>query len=85
MGQMIFVDEDEYNKNKYYAELTKDYSRMVEELREMMYPNINIWIDSGSTYMVDTVFVERAKEDFNKGFKWKRGNKCYRRLFLDEK
>lgn len=69
---MYFIDEDEYNDFKYYAELGKDYYKMVNELRDMMYPNIDVWIDTGSNHMVNEVFFERATKDFNEGFKWRK-------------
>lgn len=71
MGQMIFIDEDEYNEFKNYTVLGKDYYKMINELRDMMYPDIDIWIDTGSNHMVNEVFFEKVKEDFKKGYRWK--------------
>lgn len=63
MGQMIVVEESEYNKLKRDSEICKELIEEINKKAKELYPNIPYWIDTGSNVDVAFVQLEEMKQE----------------------
>ena len=63
MGQMIFIDEDELNEYKKDAIYFKYCMEIADRANNIIYPNREIWLDTGTNAQVTLVILETMYAD----------------------
>ena len=72
MGQMIVVDEDEYNEIKRNSRICVGLIKEIAELANELYPNVPYWTDCGTNAEVAFFQIsEMAREIKKRRRKWK--------------
>lgn len=74
MGQMIVVDEDEYNLLKANSGICIELIKEIDKIANELYPKVPYWIDSGSN--ADVAFIqinEMAREIKKRRKRWWNG------------
>ena len=66
MGQMVFIDEDELNEYKKYATYFKYCMEIADRADNIIYPDREIWLDTGTNAQVTLVILETMYADLLK-------------------
>ena len=63
MGQMVFIDEDELNEYKRDAMYFKYCMEIADRADKNIYPDREIWLDTGTNAQVTLVILETMYAD----------------------
>lgn len=65
MSQMVMVDESELSKLKQKSNILDEYLESIDRLMNECYPDIDIWIDTGTNYDVQLAVLHQAMRDLH--------------------
>lgn len=80
MGQLRFIDEDDFPANlelaKIYLKEFVNLENKLSELRKIMYPENDFWISSGTVIDMNKMFLDQAIAD---GRKYKQKKRIFKK------